>query len=103
MPNWVFSAKFPIEALKKWTARQIELFAKAGRSLHCIRIKNPGQGNDWTAHAIWTHAKTMIDVFKEKNMQLPIIYVHNHDFNGTGQRRRPLAESKYMEDLEVGV
>jgi len=84
IPVWVFSAKFPIEHLKKWTARQVDLFAKAGRTLHCVRIKNPGQGKDWTSNAVWTHAKTMIAVFKEKNLEPPIIYVHNHDFNGMG-------------------
>eukprot|EP00854_Cymbomonas_tetramitiformis_P002318 gene2318-3042_t len=84
MPVWVFSAKFPIEALAKWTERQIELFADAGRTLHCVRIKNPGQGKSWTSEAIWTHAQTMIAVFAGRSMAPPIIYVHNHDFNGMG-------------------
>jgi KipI family sensor histidine kinase inhibitor len=84
MPVWVFSAKFTIELLRKWTERQIDLFTKAGRTLHCVRIKNPGQGKDWTSEAVWTHAKTMIAVFKSKGMDPPIIYVHNHDFNGMG-------------------
>jgi len=84
MPVWVFSAKFPIAALTKWTARQIDLFAKAGRTLHCVRIKNPGQGRDWTSQAIWMHAQTMLAVFQERKMEPPIIYVHNHDFNGMG-------------------
>lgn len=31
------------EALKKWTERQIDLFAKKGLTLQQLRIKNPGQ------------------------------------------------------------
>jgi len=84
MPNWVFSAKFPLEALEKWTGRQIDLFAAAGQQLHAIRMKNPGQGKDWTPEAIWTHVKTMNSVFAARGMDLPIVYIHNHDFNGMG-------------------
>ena len=84
MPVWVFSAKFSMEALTDWTRRQIELFEKAGRRLHCVRLKNPGQGRDWTAAAVWRHAKTMIEVFQAKSLDPPIVYVHNHDFNGMG-------------------
>jgi len=84
MPNWVFSAKFPLEALEKWTARQIDMFASHGLTLHQLRIKNPGQGNDWTPDAIWTHCKAMIKVFEARKLSPPIIYIHNHDFNGMG-------------------
>jgi biotin carboxyl carrier protein len=84
MPCWVFSTKFPIEELAKWTGRQIDLFAAAGRTLHNVRIKNPGQGKDWTAEAIWKHCATVIKVFKDKGLQDPIIHLHNHDFNGLG-------------------
>merc|ERR1719502_1766558 len=41
MPTWVFSPKFPIETLKHWTARNIDMFAANGKTLHQIRIKNP--------------------------------------------------------------
>merc|ERR1719386_243081 len=82
MPNWVFSPKFPLEALTKWTERQIDIFAAAGVQLHQIRIKNPGQGVDWTAENVWKHCKAMNAVFAAKKMDLPIIYIHNHDFNG---------------------
>jgi hypothetical protein len=84
MPNWVFSPQFPLEALKKWTARQIDTFAAAGLTLQQLRIKNPGQGKDWTAEAIWEHVKTINSVFAAKGMELPIVYIHNHDFNGMG-------------------
>merc|ERR1719512_207427 len=84
MPNWVFSAKFPLDALEKWTGRQIDIFAANGATLHQVRIKNPGQGKDWTATAIWTHVKTIASVFKARGMLPPIVYIHNHDFNGSG-------------------
>jgi len=82
MPNWVFSPKFPLEALTAWTGRQIDMFAAAGLQLHQLRIKNPGQGVDWTPENIWAHCKTINAVFAAKKMDLPIIYIHNHDFNG---------------------
>merc|ERR1719253_596010 len=84
MPNWVFSPKFSLEALKGWTGRQIDLFTAAGQQLHALRIKNPGQGKDWTAEAIWTHVKAINSVFAERGIDLPIVYIHNHDFNGMG-------------------
>ncbi|CAE8627913.1 unnamed protein product [Polarella glacialis] len=84
MPNWVFSAKFPLEALEKWTGRQIDLFAKHEVTLHQIRIKNPGQGKDWTAEAVWSHVQTVAKVFKSRGLPPPIVYLHNHDFNGQG-------------------
>jgi biotin carboxyl carrier protein len=84
MPNWVFSPHFPLDALKKWTGRQIDTFAASGQQLHALRIKNPGQGLDWTAEAIWTHVKVINSVFAERGMDLPIMYIHNHDFNGKG-------------------
>lgn len=84
MPNWVFSAHFPLETLKEWTGRQIDIFSAAGQNLHQIRIKNPGQGKDWTVENIWKHIETIIAVFKERGLQPPIVYLHNHDFNGQG-------------------
>eukprot|EP00929_Paragymnodinium_shiwhaense_P068699 TRINITY_DN345_c0_g2_i1.p1 TRINITY_DN345_c0_g2~~TRINITY_DN345_c0_g2_i1.p1 ORF type:complete len:1318 (+),score=428.78 TRINITY_DN345_c0_g2_i1:451-3954(+) len=84
MPNWVFSPHFPIAELKNWTGRQIDIFANAGVQLQQLRIKNPGQGKDWTAENIWKHVETIIAVFKERGMDAPIMYIHNHDFNGLG-------------------
>merc|ERR1712176_763403 len=52
--------------------------------LHQIRMKNPGQGLDWTAEAIWEHVKTVNSVFAEKGLDPPVFYIHNHDFNGMG-------------------
>jgi len=84
MPNWVFSPHFSLPTLEKWTNRQIDLFAARDRTLHCLRIKNPGQGKDWTVENIWSHVETICGVFKTRGMQPPIIYLHNHDFNGLG-------------------
>ena len=84
MPNWVFSPKFSVDALASWTERQIEIFSNAGRSLHCVRIKNPGQGVDWTAKAIWAHVQRIRAVFEAKRLEPPIVYVRGHDFSGGG-------------------
>mmetsp|Transcript_53138 Transcript_53138/g.124477 ORF Transcript_53138/g.124477 Transcript_53138/m.124477 type:complete len:1295 (-) Transcript_53138:103-3987(-) len=84
MPCWVFSAKFPLEALEAWTGRQIDLFAKHGMQLQQLRIKNPGQGKDWTSENLVTHLKAVKKVFDIRSMPPPIIYIHNHDFNGLG-------------------
>jgi len=84
MPNWVFSSKFPLEALEAWTGRQIDLFAKHGIPLQQVRMKNPGQGKDWTPEALCTHIRTIKKVFESRSMPPPIVYIHNHDFNGQG-------------------
>lgn len=47
-------------------------------------MKNPGQGSDWTADAVWSHVKTIDNVFKARGLPSPIVYIHNHDFNGLG-------------------
>merc|ERR1719160_1065258 len=49
-----------------------------------IRMKNPGQGKDWTADAIYEHIKAINSVFESKGIEKPIVYLHNHDFNGLG-------------------
>eukprot|EP01063_Lacrimia_lanifica_P011191 TRINITY_DN17993_c0_g1_i1.p1 TRINITY_DN17993_c0_g1~~TRINITY_DN17993_c0_g1_i1.p1 ORF type:complete len:1588 (+),score=432.64 TRINITY_DN17993_c0_g1_i1:391-4764(+) len=84
MPVWVFSSHFPISALRAWTKRQIEMFRAAGRQLHCVRIKNPGHGAAWTAEAVWDHVAAVLAVFEDGGLAPPIVYVHNHDFNGLG-------------------
>jgi len=84
MPNWVFSPKFSLEALEGWTNRQIDIFAAHGQPLQALRMKNPGQGKDWTVDAIWAHVSTVLKVFKERKMDPPVFYLHNHDFNGLG-------------------
>eukprot|EP00808_Paulinella_micropora_P012538 g26519.t1 len=86
MPNWVFSPHFSLEDLKAWTLRQIRLFESKGQQLDMIRIKNPGQGLAWTSETVWKHIEVMRAAFREatKGQREPIIYIHNHDFNGTG-------------------
>eukprot|EP00392_Amoebophrya_sp_AT5.2_P018870 g19519.t1 len=95
VPTWVFSPRFPLELLAEWTKRQLSNFDQRGRKCHQIRIKNPGQGVEWTAAEVWKHCQTILTVFAETEhlrgldtstataaLTLPIIYVHNHDFNG---------------------
>ena len=50
VPTWVFSMKIPnpIDMFKKWATRQVNLFANRKRKICWFRIKNPGQGADWT-------------------------------------------------------
>jgi biotin carboxyl carrier protein len=84
MPNWVFSPLFSLQALEKWVGRQVDVFEKAGVKLSQIRIKNPGQGKDWTADTLWKHVQVMRSVFKARGLEEPIVYIHNHDFNGLG-------------------
>ncbi|CAD7950773.1 unnamed protein product [Amoebophrya sp. A25] len=88
IPTWVFSPKFPLERLAEWTKRQIQNFDAVKRKLHQIRIKNPGQGEEWTAATVWKHVETFLKVFAETkhlpNNEKPIVYIHNHDFNGEG-------------------
>jgi hypothetical protein len=104
--------------LRKWTERQIDLFAKKDLPLHQLRIKNPGQaqvtrsltkrttlekarrsvlqpvqGKDWTADAIWAHVETMIGVFKERGLPPPIVNIHNHD------TRQPAAGNRVLPGL----
>jgi biotin carboxylase len=84
LPVWVFSGRFTLEDLEKWTHRQITLFEKNDRTLHQVRIKNPGQGMDWTVDSVWAHIKTIRGVFEKRGKLPPIIYIHNHEFNGFG-------------------
>eukprot|EP00658_Telonema_sp_P-2_P078776 TRINITY_DN7460_c0_g1_i9.p1 TRINITY_DN7460_c0_g1~~TRINITY_DN7460_c0_g1_i9.p1 ORF type:complete len:889 (-),score=213.62 TRINITY_DN7460_c0_g1_i9:172-2838(-) len=84
LPNWVFSPAFSLEALRGWTGRQIDLFERHGRDLQQVRIKNPGQGRDWTVDSIWEHIEEIRVVFEQRGLLEPIIYIHNHDFNGLG-------------------
>ena len=38
MPTWVFSTKFTLEELGEWTARQLNIFEQAGRTLHQVGV-----------------------------------------------------------------
>merc|ERR1719387_136814 len=105
MPCWVFSPKFPLEELTKWTNRQIDIFDAKGLKVQALRIKNPGQGVDWTAEAVWNHVKTMIAVLEGRKLQTPIFYIHNHDFNGlashVGRELLQIAQKNGFSDLVV--
>ena len=45
-------------------------------------------GVEWTAETVWAHVATMLKVYEEtKHLGAgvkPIVYIHNHDFNGEG-------------------
>ncbi|CAD7974594.1 unnamed protein product [Amoebophrya sp. A120] len=110
LPTWVFSPKFPLELLKQWTKRQLQNFESCRRKCEQIRIKNPGQGVQWTAAAVWAHVECILAAYaetqhlKDRN-KLPIIYIHNHDFNGfsahVGYELLKLAQSKKYRYLVV--
>lgn len=48
---------FGLDALRAWVKRQIKVFEGAGVSLQQLRIKNPGQGQAWTAANVWAHVQ----------------------------------------------
>lgn len=81
-PNWVFSPKFTLDQLREWVNRQIDLFDQYGQSLAQIRIKNPGQGVEYTAENIWAHISVIRDEFSKRGKDDPIVYLYAHDFNG---------------------
>eukprot|EP00457_Paulinella_chromatophora_P000524 gb/GEZN01000524.1/.p1 GENE.gb/GEZN01000524.1/~~gb/GEZN01000524.1/.p1 ORF type:complete len:1311 (-),score=232.99 gb/GEZN01000524.1/:105-4037(-) len=86
LPCWVFSPHFSLEQLRKWTDRQLKLFESKGQVLDMIRIKNPGQGLEWVSDTVWAHIVVIRQAFKDfyGGKREPIIYIHNHDFNGLG-------------------
>ena len=45
-PKHLRHEPFVLQALKKWTERQIDIFEKKGLALQQLRIKNPGQVDD---------------------------------------------------------
>ena len=81
-PNWVFSAKFTLKQFETWVNRQIDLFERNNSQLRELRIKNPGQGLDYTADALWAHIQIVKNEFEKRGLDLPIVFIHNHDFNG---------------------
>lgn len=81
-PNWVFSTKFSLKQLEEWVYRQIDLFERNGCQLRELRIKNPGQGLDYTADALWSHIQVIKTAFENRELESPIVFIQNHDFNG---------------------
>ena len=82
MPNWAWDARYTEAHFKGWVKRQLDLFAEEGKPLSQIRIKNPSQGPKWTADAIVKMVVIIRYMFKDRGLEDPIIFIHNHEFNG---------------------
>jgi acetyl/propionyl-CoA carboxylase alpha subunit len=82
IPNWAWDPRYTQDHFKGWVKRQIDLFEVEGKPLSQIRIKNPGQGPDWNANVIVNLVQTIRGMFKERGLDEPIIFIHNHEFNG---------------------
>lgn len=82
IPNWAWDPRYTQEHFKGWVKRQIDLFENEGKPLSQIRIKNPGQGPDWHADVIVKLVQTIRGMFKARGLDEPIIFIHNHEFNG---------------------
>ena len=81
VPNFVWSPAFTEDELRGWVHRQIELFQSQKRTLHEIRIKNPGQNPAWTKENVWKNMSVIREVFKSHGLEDPIIHIHNHDMS----------------------
>ncbi|MDP3706275.1 MAG: biotin/lipoyl-containing protein [Legionellaceae bacterium] len=82
IPNWAWDARYTEKHFRGWVTRQIDLFQQEGKPLYQIRIKNPGQGPHWNVDVIVKMVQTIRQMFKERGLEEPIIFVHNHEFDG---------------------
>lgn len=82
IPNWAWDPRYTDDHFKGWVTRQIDLFAEEGKPLHQIRIKNPGQGPLWRSEVIVHLVQIIRQMFRDRGLNEPIIYIHNHEFNG---------------------
>lgn len=82
IPNWAWDPRYSEEHFKSWIKRQLALFKDEGKPLNQIRIKNPGQGPNWTSRVIVKMVQTILQMFKDHDQDEPVIFIHNHDFNG---------------------
>ncbi len=82
IPSWAWDPRYSEEQFISWVARQINLFEAEGKPLSQIRIKNPGQGPKWLADTIVKMVQTIRHMFRARSLDEPIIYIHNHEFNG---------------------
>jgi|GEM_PF-1307056 len=83
MPTWSWDPRFTKEQFTSWVDRQIKLFADAGKPLPWIRIKNAGQSPEWDSEGIVNMIQVVRQRFAAHGLEEPIIYVHNHDYDGT--------------------
>jgi len=82
IPCWAWDPRYTEEQFQGWVIRQIRLFAEEKKPLSQIRIKNPGQGPEWKTTAIVKMVQTIRKTFKNQKFEEPVIFVHNHEFNG---------------------
>lgn len=82
VPNWSWDPRYSDEQFDNWIDRQLDLFETARKPLREIRIKNPGQQNEWTADLVMQKVKQVIAKFKARGLDAPIIHIHNHNNAG---------------------
>ncbi len=82
IPNFAWDPRYTDEHFSGWVDRQITLFSEEKKTLIQIRIKNAGQGSDWSADEIVKKVQVIRARFKKCGLEDPIIYIHNHEFNG---------------------
>ena len=82
IPNFAWDPRYTELHFKSWVKRQISLFQEEEKPLSQIRIKNPGQGVNWSSATIVKMVQHIRVLFKEHHIEEPIIFVHNHEFNG---------------------
>lgn len=82
VPTWAWDPRYTREHFKGWIHRQLDLFEEKGRIPHQIRIKNPGQRKEWTAEEVYTHVRIIRHEYKQRHLPDPIIFIHNHNFDG---------------------
>ena len=84
IPSFCWDPRFTIADFETWMRRQLDIWKRAGRTLHQIRIKNAGQQKEWTTDNVVKYVTTIRRIYKENYGKVaePIINIHNHNFNG---------------------
>jgi len=86
IPCWAWDPRYTEDHFNDWVERQIKLFQVtmhfSGTDLSQIRIKNAGQGPEWSADVIVKMVNAIRKKFREAGFADPIIYIHNHEFDG---------------------
>jgi len=82
IPSWAWDPRYTHEHFTGWVNRQIDTFEQENKPLSQIRIKNPGQGPDWTADVMVDMVQTIRQIFASRDLSDPLIMIHNHNFAG---------------------